>query len=184
MICLWDKLPDEIQTKILHLKKKAEIKDKDLFWYEFGERMKNIRHSNSHIMCTMCKRKYEQKPHSIVSGVIRELRSTLEEIMFKDYPIKLTNRSDWTVKDRGPLEIFYGEDPYRNYTEKDLSPAELVEELISIQIHYDTFVRGTVNTGTMVYNGRTRKWVNNHYEKKIDASFEKINKLIFGTKFI
>ena len=181
MICLWDRLPDEIQTKILHLKRKAEIKDKDLFWYNFGERIKNIMCANRTFLGnTVCKL-YDQRFHHILINVFRELSSDLEEIMFKSYPyMSHKEQCDWTVNGKDPIEIFYGNIDQTRY----LSPAELVEELIAIQIHYDTFVRGTVDTGTMVYNGKTRKWVNNHYQKKIDANFAKINKLIFGTKII
>jgi len=177
MICLWDRLPDEIQRKILHLKNKAELRDKDTFWYGFGERMKTIRHSNT-VCRRMCKTRKESQPHYVLSNELMHLDSNFEEVMFKSYPRRLVCDMAWTVKGKSPIDIFYGDKDKH----VDLTPAELVEELIAIQIHYDTFVRGTVHTGTMVYNGKTRKWVNNYYEKKIDASFAKINKLLFNTK--
>ena len=163
------------------MKRKAELKDKDLFWYNFGERIKNMMYANYDMIENFSPRKIcEQKPHQILINVFNELICNLEEVMFKDYPRHLVTNFQWKVKGKSPIQIFYGDAD----TKKDLSPAELVQELIDIQIHYDLNVRGTVDTGTMVHNGKTQKWVNNHYEKKIDASFAKINKLLFDTKFI
>jgi len=179
---LWDKLPDDIQINILSLKRKAEIKDKDLFWYNFGERMKNLRRANSYMKCT-CKTKKEGKPFYVLGVILMDIVSEFEEVMFKSYPNWMTN-----IKGKDPIQIFYGDidQPV------DLTPEELVEELIAIQIHYDLNVRGIVDTGTMVAkrnkNATTRKWVrtwvNHYYEKMIDANFAKINKLLFDTKFI
>jgi hypothetical protein len=181
MICLWDRLPDDIQREILAMKRKAELKDKDLFWYNFGERIKNMVDANYHMIERHISLK-KQKPNRILIHVFNELMSDLEEVMFKDYPRHLVANLQWEVKGKSPIQIFYGDAD----TKKDLPPAELVQELIDIQIHYDLNVRGTVDTGTMVYNdnGTMRKWVNNYYQKKIDASFAKINKLLFGTEYI
>ena len=46
MICLWDRLPDDIQHKIKFYKTEAEMKEKIIFWYDLGENIKNIARMN------------------------------------------------------------------------------------------------------------------------------------------
>jgi hypothetical protein len=165
-ICLWDKLPDEIQSKITMLAK-------DLFWYSYGEKVKNIQRSRSYIMCNLCKHKKDQKPYWILYNVLAELKHCFEEVMFRAYPREAQcPKKIWLVNGRDPISIFYG-----GIDKKvNLSPSQLVEELIDLQTIYDNCIRGKVNTDYMNYH--TFKLEKHHYQKKIDRQFKRINKII------
>ena len=163
-ICLWDKLPDEIQSKITMLAK-------DLFWYSYGEKVKNLYRSNMYIECNLCKHKKDQKPYYIINNVLIELKHCFEEVMFKAYPSQAP-KAQWLVNGVDPINIFYGSPDIK----VNLSPDQLVEELIDLQTIYNNCIRDKVNTD--YWDFHKGKYIRHHYQKKIDKQFGKINKII------
>jgi hypothetical protein len=163
-ICLWDKLPDEIQNVIMTLAK-------DLFWYNYGEKVKNIQRSGGYILCNLCKHKKDQKPYMIIHNVLSELKHCFEEVMYKAYPKEAT-KPGWRVNGKDPISIFYGGIDNK----VNLSPSQLVEELIDMMTTFDNCIREQVNTD--YWDFHKGKLVKYHYQKKIDKQFGKINKII------
>ena len=195
MICLWDRLPDDIQHKIMKYKKEAETKEKMIFWYDLGENIKNIQRMNRYYAFEFITNNTQRvkRPNQIIGDILNILTYyDLYELFLHDceyiipepgiYTGKTAHfiQQGMTVEDKCRSErnmidgmyykchreIFYG----RPDTPINLEPDELVEALIALEIFYYDNVKGKVKHPPRVY-----------LEKNIEKQFRRLTNCLFGT---